>query len=445
MDRTALQEIIRKGRNARVEFQRDDVPSEQLARQMTALLNAQGGRVLLGVEDDGTVTGLTRDVRKVKEWVMETGCTQIQPSTAPAWDIAHWDADTRVGIVCLPAHAPDTPYKVQRDSTWGAVVRVGSKVRDATRREELRLYQQSGQLRYERNPVLDASWHDLDKTRLKNYFSDVRGQDCPALQDRDAWVQWLVNADLLVNINGLIVPNVGSMLLFGSRPRFMLSQAGINAAAYAGRQKEYAPRARALIKAPIVSLYASAEEGRPALHLTRSNTFSDYVALPHVGVVEQALDFVRRNTDMQAGIDRSGRRQERWSYAYGAVREAVANAVAHRDYTYAEQDIELTLYSDRLEIISPGRLPNAMTVEKMRAGHRHRTARNEFILNVLRDYRYVEAAGLGVARKIVKGMRDHNGTEPDLIEEEDRFIVRLWQGIQNKHDTEASGAGWGDT
>ena len=432
MNRTALEEIIRKGRNARVEFQRDDIQSAQLARQMTALLNAQGGRILLGVEDDGTVTGLTRDVRKVEEWVMETSGTQIQPSATPTWDIANWDADTRVGIVCLPAHAPDTPYKVQSDSTWGAVVRVGSKVRDATRREELRLYQQSGQLRYERNPVFGASWRDLDKTRLKNYFSDVRGQDCPALQDRDAWVQWLVDADFLVDINGLIVPNVGSMLLFGNRPRFFLSQAGINAAAYTGRQKEYAARARALIKVPAVALHAPAEEGMPPPTLARGDTFSDYVALPHVGIIEQALDFVRRNTDMQTCTDHSGRRQERWPYAYDAVREAVANAVAHRDYTYAGQDIELTLYADRLEIISPGRLPNAMTVEKMRAGHRHRTARNELILNVLRDYRYVEGAGLGVFRKIVKGTRDHNGIEPDLIEESDRFIVRLWQISQNK-------------
>jgi ATP-dependent DNA helicase RecG len=101
------------------------------------------------------------------------------------------------------------------------------------------------------------------------------------------------------------------------------------------------------------------------------------------------------------------------------------NAVAHRDYTIRGIDIELSIYSDRLEILSPGRLPNTVTVDKMRAGYR--ASRNELIKEALRDYRYIEATGLGVPRKIVRGMREHNGTEPDLIEEESRFTVRLWK------------------
>jgi len=94
-------------------------------------------------------------------------------------------------------------------------------------------------------------------------------------------------------------------------------------------------------------------------------------------------------------------------------------------YTISVVDVELSIYGDRLEIISPGRLPNTVTVEKIKSGYR--ASRNELIKEVLRDYRYIEAPGLGVPRKIIKGMREHNDTEPDLIEEEDRFIVRLWK------------------
>ena len=107
------------------------------------------------------------------------------------------------------------------------------------------------------------------------------------------------------------------------------------------------------------------------------------------------------------------------------MREALVNAVAHRDYTITVTDIELSIYTDRIEIISPGRLPNTVTVDKMRAGYR--ASRNELIKEVLRDYRYIEATGLGVPRRIIDGMRAHNGTEPDLIEEDDRFLVRLWK------------------
>ena len=430
MDRITLQELLREGENARVEFKRDDIRPEQLAREMVALLNARGGHIVLGVEDDGTVAGLTRGAQKAEEWVMETGRMHVQPSTAPVWNVVNWDEDALVGVISLRMYAPDKPYKARRGSAWVTLVRTGSTVRDATNREELRLYQQSGQLKYDRNPVIGSSWQNLDRVRLENYFRVVRGQSCPASDDREAWTRLLVNTGLLVEIEDLTAPNIGSMLLFGSRPHFFLSQTGINAAAYTGLQKEYDARARASLKVPIVSLFAVPEEGTAPSFQEGISTFSDYVSLSHPGVIEQALDFVRRNTDMQAYLDRSGRRQERWPYPYGAVREAVVNAVAHRDYAYAEQDIELTLYADRLEIISPGRLPNAMTVEKMRAGHR--TARNELILNVLRDYRYVEAAGLGVPRKIIAGMRDHNGTEPDLIEEDDRFIVRLWQAPHDR-------------
>ncbi len=108
-----------------------------------------------------------------------------------------------------------------------------------------------------------------------------------------------------------------------------------------------------------------------------------------------------------------------------AARECVVNAVAHRDYTISVSDIELSLYSDRLEVISPGRLPNTVTVEKMKQGYR--AARNELIKEILRDYGYVEHRGMGVRYRIIQAMREHNGAEPDLIEEENRFIVRLWK------------------
>ena len=108
-----------------------------------------------------------------------------------------------------------------------------------------------------------------------------------------------------------------------------------------------------------------------------------------------------------------------------ASAEAIVNAVAHRDYTISVIDIDLSIYSNRLEIISPGRLPNTVTVDKMRAGYR--ASRNELIKEVLRDYRYIEATGLGVPRKIIDGMYAHNGSHTDLVEEESRFLVRLWK------------------
>ena len=85
----------------------------------------------------------------------------------------------------------------------------------------------------------------------------------------------------------------------------------------------------------------------------------------------------------------------------------------------------LVIFSNRLEITSPGRLPNTVTPDGMRAGMRY--ARNQNLVNVMRDYGYVDARGMGVRTKIIPGMRAHNGTEPDLIEDEHRFTVRVWK------------------
>ena len=170
------------------------------------------------------------------------------------------------------------------------------------------------------------------------------------------------------------------------------------------------------------------DPGQP-LYPLLPRTFSEAGNDVEAGVIEQALDFVRRNIEVTAWIENGGRRLERWDYPLEAVREALVNAVAHRDYTITVTDIELSIYTDRIEIISPGRLPNTVTVDKMRAGYR--ASRNELIKEVLRDYRYIEATGLGVPRRIIKGMHAHNGTEPDLIEEDDRFLVRLWKDARS--------------
>ena len=84
-----------------------------------------------------------------------------------------------------------------------------------------------------------------------------------------------------------------------------------------------------------------------------------------------------------------------------------------------------SLYEDRIEVISPGRLPNTITPERMKTGTR--AARNQLLKDIMSDYNYMEHRGLGVPRKIVKLMREQNGTDPDLVEEEDRFLVRLWK------------------
>jgi ATP-dependent DNA helicase RecG len=199
---------------------------------------------------------------------------------------------------------------------------------------------------------------------------------------------------------------VSGVLLFGRTPNRFLPQAGIDAAAFPGTSKDYAARERASLRGPMVPLLSNSDE------------------IVDSGLVEQAIAFIQRNVSVEGGLEVGGaRREERPAYPPEAVREAIVNALVHRDYLLSSTDIELSIYDDRLEVVSPGRLPNGITPARMLTGCR--ASRNQLIKDVMRDYRYLEHSGMGVPRKIVRCMREHNGTEPVLIEDGERFIIRL--------------------
>ena len=283
---------------------------------------------------------------------------------------------------------------------------LGTTTRDATREEEERLYQQSGRFRYGLKPVLGATLDSLDRRRFRDYFVRVLEGSVPPDDDVEQWQQLLGNLDLATTAGPRSVATVDGMLLFGRNPKRFLPQSGIRAVCYPGSEPDYATRADEELRGPLLPL--GTQDG----------------ALAEPGLADQAWDFVRRNTMPSARLE-GPRRIDRWEYPEAVVREAVVNALVHRDYSIAGTDIMLTIFSDRLEIQSPGRLPNTVTPQGMRVGLRY--ARNQTLVNLMRDYGYMEARGMGVRNKIIPGMRAHNGTEPDLLEEEHRFTVRLWK------------------
>ena len=164
-------------------------------------------------------------------------------------------------------------------------MRVGTTTRDATREEEERLYQQSGRLRYGLKPVLGAAVDAFDARRLRDYFVRVLGGTAPRGNDADEWRTLLLNLDLATTSVGRTAASVDGMLLFGKNPKRVLPQSGIRAIRYVGDEPDYATRADEDLKGPLVSL--GAHDG----------------SLVEPGLVDQAWDFVRRNTTPSARLD----------------------------------------------------------------------------------------------------------------------------------------------
>lgn len=395
--RTDLPGIISNGENSGVEFKRDVLQNYELAKELVAFSNLAGGILLLGVEDDGSIAGLTRP--GLEEWVMTTCRDKIRPAIIPFFEVVR-DVEPGKDVAIVHVTRGYDVHSLWHNNSNKYFIRVGTQSREASKEELARLFQQRGAIRAELRPVSGATLADLDRRRLRDYFGRVRQQDVPADKDDAGWRALLVNTEIMTE-EGV---TVGGMLLFGTTPNRFLPHAGIDAVAFPGAEKDYAARERGALRGPMTPL-------------RDANS-----AIVENGLVEQALEFVRRNTPVTAVLE-NGERIDKSAYPPEVLREGIVNALIHRDYLLSSTDIELGVYMNRLEIVSPGRLPNGITPERMRAGTR--AARNQLLKDVMRDYGYLEHMGMGIPRKIIAGMQKHNNTVPELIEDQERFILRL--------------------
>jgi ATP-dependent DNA helicase RecG len=402
MTKTELLELIKNGENSGIEFKRDTIDNRALAKELVAFENLRGGRVILGIDDDGSVAGITRD--HLEEWVMTACRDKIRPELIPYYEIIR-DVEQEKDVAIVQVDRGWAVHHVWHKNHRTYYIRVGTQSREASAEELERLFQQRGAFRLEVRGVSGTSADDFDYRRLNDYFKHIRSQETPGMDDTDAWQNLLVNTEFLVEEDDTTPATVAGLLLFCANPNRFLPQAGIDAVAYPGKEKDYVAKERSAIRGPMTALFGS--EG-----------------LVENGLVEQAVEFTRRNTEVSASLADGARREERWSYPEEAVREAIINALVHRDYLLSGTTVELSIYEDRLEVISPGRLPNGITPQRMITGCR--SARNQLLKDVMRDYGYLEHMGMGVPRKIVKEMQKHNGISPDLIEDKERFMVRLW-------------------
>ncbi len=168
MTKTELWELIANGENSGVEFKRDDVRPEQLAKEVVALANFQGGVILLGVEDDASISGIQRE--NLEEWVMDTVFGRyVHPMILPFYETVRVDDGRRVAVITL-TQGTAKPYVVRQQDREEIYVRVGSVSRRASREQQARLFSQGGMLHAEALPVSGTAFGDLDRARLHDYL-----------------------------------------------------------------------------------------------------------------------------------------------------------------------------------------------------------------------------------------------------------------------------------
>lgn len=357
-------EIISQGENSSIEFKSSKVRPESVAKEMVAFSNSLGGTLLIGVEDDGIISGI--NMEKIDQWLANIARNNVIPAISP--DISIEDIENKkVAVVEIPKGL-NKPYQTI-DGKYG--IRIGSTNRTATKEELSRLFQQAGIVHFDLSPVEGTEEKDLDLLKVNDYWSTCYDIDFISLEKQEQH-KILINSDIIVPFEGDNVASVGGLLLFGKQPQRRLPQSSIKTAVFKGED--------------ITDDIIDKKEIIGALPEVIDNTASLInIFLPRASTVIEL------------------KREEQILIPRRVIREALVNAVSHRDYSIINRQTTVYIFSNRIEITSPGKIANTLTLEKIKVGNS--AIRNHFLVKYLDNMRYIDGLGRGIPM-IIKDMKE---------------------------------------
>jgi ATP-dependent DNA helicase RecG len=372
--------LYRQGQGDSVAFEVEGAAIHRLAETLAAFANANGGILLLGVDpQSGAVRGV-RDPDAATDKTLTAGLRCEPPLVLPRPERITLE-EKEILVAQVPAGLPHA-YGLRGKY----LARVGKKNTTLGPRQLRELLRERGETNFESLPAPGATLNDLDGDLVQKYAASFLDETHPK---KDAILDLLHRRNCIVKDGGAWRPTTSGYLLFGREPQRSFPSAEILLARYAGKQM--------------------------ADEFLRENVRG---ALPEQ--VRRAEAWLAANMRKGARID-AFQREERAEYPLPAVREAIVNAVAHRDYAIRGDEIRVLMFSDRIEVYSPGRLPGHVTVDNI---VEERFSRNEVIAQVLADMGFIERLGYGVDR-MIRLMREWGLPAPRFQETTNGFKVTL--------------------
>jgi ATP-dependent DNA helicase RecG len=379
--------MIAAGEGQTVEFKRDISQRSDTAGELIAFANTGGGTLLVGVTDDAQIVGVS-DPDATMNALANISRDNCRPSLYPV--IERVDVNGIPIIAVRVEKRTGPPYE---NNSGQCYVRVGAAKQLAKPQQRARLLQQSGLHHFDETPVAGTTLADLDREAFRNYFEKISRQ--PLEATGVSLEQLLEGTRVATTVDDVLRLTVAGLLVFGREPQRYIRQSRITAVRFLGNDSTADRLNPQELTGTLPQLVHQA---------------GDYVKL-YNGVYSQVEGFVRR---------------ERPFCPEEVLREAVVNAVAHRDYSIAGSPIRLFFFDNHLEIRSPGRLPNSMTLESIRF-YNHES-RNPLLAQFLNRLGFMEEFGTGIPN-MIRLMRSHNGTEPEFAIEGEEFVVRLYARV----------------
>jgi ATP-dependent DNA helicase RecG len=365
-----LKILVQEGEGTTLEFK--EGLSGLLAREMVALANTIGGRILLGVRDDGSVAGV-KDTNGLRARVQDMARNCDPPVKVVVEPVGE--------VLVVHVHESDAkPVQCSDGFFW----RQGAVTQKLSRAEIRDFFRREGAIRFDLSPCPRFRYpQDFDRAKYNAWLrlSGITGR--PRTEDV------LVNIEAAERAGGKLLFRNAGVLFFAKNVRHFFNQAYVTCLLAKGTDK---------------------------VHVLDRKDFDGGI----VADIEDAMRFIERNTRTAWRIE-ALRRQNIPEYPMKALREAITNAVMHRDWFIEGANVFVELYTDRIEVVSPGGLPKGMTLADLGTKS---VRRNALIADLLHRIDFIEKAGTGVKR-----IRDEarEGGYPDPVWQANGFTTAVFR------------------
>lgn len=363
-----------------------------LSNHIVAFANADGGTLVIGIEDDFTVTGIDGYQNNVND-ILRVPFDYCKPSirvTTETVDCIDKDGNTNHLLVITIPQSSEL-HANQHDDVY---YRMGDKSKKLNFDERLQLMYAKGSRYYEDEPVYRSSIDDIDMDFVAEYCKKIG-------YGKSAEEYIRQNNDYLVQHDGREEMSGAALLLFGKNPQRFFQRARVRFIRYDGIEAKVG---------------------------TEMNVIKDEVFNGRIlDIVRQALTFVNSQIKERTKLGNDGRFVTTPEYPEFAWKEIIINAIAHRDYSIKGTDIQIKMFDDRITVESPGSLPGIVRLNNLRTVH---FSRNPKIAEFLHQYEYVKEFGEGVDR-MFNEMENAGLPDPEYTDNAFMLNVTIRNGLTN--------------
>jgi len=353
-----LFEEIKKGENKKLELKEKFPSNEAIAKTIVAFSNMSGGKLVIGVNDDREIVGIDEDkVFEYEEKISSIISDLCYPAILP--EIYAQNINEKVILVVEVFRGSILPYYLKnRGKLKGTYIRIGSTNRLADEIMIAELQRQRFNKSFDEEENFEYELKEVDLEVIYNQFRKI---------DKICDYEKLKNLKLIKTLNGQDLATNALLITLG-----VFDNSSIKCARFKGVTKE---------------IFIDKKEFKEDLFTNLENT----------------IKFLQNHLNLNAEV-KGLQLQEEFEIPLLALREAIINAIIHRDYL-KNSDIKVAIYDDLVEITSPGGFPNGVTIEEVMNGRSE--VRNKIVANLFRELKFVETWGSGIA-KIQKLCKEKN-------------------------------------